>query len=64
MNAFISEESQLTYKWINREFFGEWIVGSTAGGCGNDDVKDYWKNPQFCVSLSLLNQQGYFRKLF
>ena len=44
-------------KWINREFYGEWIAGQTAGGCGNGNYNDFWKNPQFCVSLSLMNNQ-------
>jgi hypothetical protein len=59
LNAFSSDSSDPgeMVKWINREFYGEWIVGQTAGGCGNGNYNDFWKNPQFCVSLSLMNNQ-------
>lgn len=38
--------------WKNTQYHSKWEVGTTAGGCGNNDRAKFWSNPQFIVSLN------------
>ncbi|XP_062565591.1 calpain-B-like isoform X2 [Armigeres subalbatus] len=38
------------YPWKQSAFEGEWVIGSTAGGCRNYP-ETFWHNPQYVVHL-------------
>ncbi|XP_055625913.1 calpain-B-like isoform X2 [Toxorhynchites rutilus septentrionalis] len=38
------------YPWKQSAFEGEWVIGSTAGGCRNFP-DTFWHNPQYVVAL-------------
>ncbi|CAF4094380.1 unnamed protein product, partial [Rotaria sordida] len=41
--------------WKEEMFHGEWIPGSTAGGCGQPNKEKYWTNPQYLVRLNFID---------
>ncbi|CAF3407564.1 unnamed protein product [Rotaria socialis] len=41
--------------WKEEMFHGEWVPGSTAGGCGQPNKENYWINPQYLVRLSMID---------
>lgn len=52
-NAFYdsTEPSNTTSNWTSQTIYGAWVAGKNAGGCGNDDYRNYWLNPQFYFHL-------------
>ncbi|XP_055593662.1 calpain-B-like isoform X2 [Uranotaenia lowii] len=38
------------YPWKQSSFEGEWVIGSTAGGCRNFP-NTFWHNPQYVVNI-------------
>jgi calpain len=52
MNAFYDDDSNNSLvKWTTKQIFGAWVGGQNAGGCGNDDSRNYWLNPQYSLVL-------------
>lgn len=54
MDAFFDSDTrqeQFPLKWINQVYFGEFVPGKNAGGCGNDDPRSYWINPQYPLHI-------------
>lgn len=43
-------------KWKCRTYFSKWEKGFSAGGCGNDDREKFWKNPQFLIRLTTVDE--------
>ena len=35
------------YKWNCLQYDGEWVVGRSAGGCGQPDKQKFWTNVSF-----------------
>ncbi|CAF0817426.1 unnamed protein product [Brachionus calyciflorus] len=57
-NAFSDDtNSESKVNWINKQMIGSWKKGLNAGGCGNDRIEDFWKNPQYLITLKLENNQ-------
>lgn len=43
-------------KWNCIQYDGEWIIGRTAGGCGQGyDKQKFWSNPQYLSKIHLKN---------
>lgn len=59
-NAFYDQTNPTSApsKWTSQIIFGAWVVGKNAGGCGNDDYRNYWLNPQYCFTLPTTNDGG------
>jgi calpain len=45
-------ESPEDQHWNLVSYHGEWVPGSTAGGCGQFNEALFWTNPQFLVTLT------------
>lgn len=52
-NAFYDEtpENAPPSVWTTQLIYGAWVNGKNAGGCGNDDYRNYWLNPQYTFTL-------------
>lgn len=52
-NAFYdaTDPSNASSNWTSLILYGAWVAGKNAGGCGNDDYRNYWLNPQYYFRL-------------
>ena len=50
-DELIEKDDDSDIHWKVTQFNSSWVVGSTAGGCGNGDAAAFWTNPQFLVQL-------------
>ncbi|XP_030638741.1 calpain-1 catalytic subunit-like [Chanos chanos] len=44
-------------QWTCQFHHGRWVVGTTAGGSTND-LDSFWKNPQYCVRLTKMDDDS------
>jgi hypothetical protein len=58
-NAFYDSSDTVPNKWTSQMMSGAWVAGKNAGGCGNDDYRNYWLNPQYGFKVpESRNQSG------
>lgn len=38
--------------WKSKTYQSKWVIGETAGGCGQHNQAKFWTNPQFLVTLT------------
>lgn len=58
-NAFYDSSDTVPNKWTSQMMSGAWVSGKNAGGCGNDDYRNYWLNPQYGFKVpESRNQSG------
>lgn len=52
-NAFYdsTNPTNIASVWTSQVIYGTWVAGKNAGGCGNDDYRNYWLNPQYYFKL-------------
>uniref|UniRef100_A0AAG5DW99 Calpain catalytic domain-containing protein n=1 Tax=Anopheles atroparvus TaxID=41427 RepID=A0AAG5DW99_ANOAO len=47
----IIKQSEGQFKWKTSAYEGEWVKGSTAGGCINF-MDTFWRNPQYVIDIA------------
>ena len=45
----LEHDDRISWKLI--AYHDEWTIGTSAGGCGNNNSMLYWTNPQFLIKL-------------
>jgi len=45
-------DQDLDLIWKCKTYQSKWVIGETAGGCGQHNQAKFWTNPQFLVTLT------------